>query len=108
VVTEQYTQAEHLKKNTDVRTRTGSSDATGDFACGMCTGSLEANFNSNVIGVAHIGWLSRDPKANEKGRHTEYGRSVEDMTGVFSIEKFIQLWGNDTCGTVSVDWLPCI
>jgi hypothetical protein len=108
VVTEQYVQAEHLQKSTDVRTRTGGSDATGDLGCGMCTGSLEANFNSNVIGVAHIGWLSRDPKANEKGRHDEYGRSVEDLTGVFSIEKFIQLWGNDTCGTVSVDWLPCI
>ncbi|HOO54271.1 MAG TPA: hypothetical protein PLY09_03615 [Methanothrix sp.] len=108
VVTEQYSQAEHLQKNTDVRTRSSGSDVTGDLACGMCTGALEANFNSNVIGVAHIGWLSRDPKANEKGRHDEYGRSVEDLTGVFSIEKFIQLWGNDTCGTVSADWLPCI
>ncbi len=91
-----------------MRTRTNGTDDRTGFACGTCTGSLEANFNSNVIGVAHIGWLSRDPKANEKGRHDEYGRSVEDMTGVFSIEKFIQLWGNDTCGSVSVDWLPCI
>ncbi len=75
-----------------------------------CTGVLEANLNSNVIGVAHIGWLSRDPSAepNLKGRHAEYGRSVEDLTGVFSIEKFIQLWGNSTCGAISVDWLPCV
>jgi len=75
-----------------------------------CTGVLEANLNSNVIGVAHIGWLSRDPKPdnNLKGRHAEYGRSVEDLTGVFSIEKFIQLWGNSTCGAISVDWLPCV
>ncbi len=77
-----------------------------------CTGVLEANLNSNVIGVAHIGWLSRDPQANLpsslKGRHAEYGRSVEDLTGVFSIEKFIQLWGNSTCGAISVDWLPCV
>lgn len=75
-----------------------------------CTGVLEANLNSNVIGVAHIGWLSRDPLAenNLKGRHAEYGRSVEDLTGVFSIEKFIQLWGNSTCGAISVDWLPCV
>jgi len=29
--------------------------------------------------------------AQLKGRHAEYGRSVEDLTGVFSIEKFIQL-----------------
>ena len=108
VVTEQYTHAEHLQKNTNVKTRTDDPDVAGDLACGICTGVLEANFKSNVIGVAHIGWLSRDPKANKKGRHDEYGRSVEDMTGVFSIEKFIQLWGNDTCGAVSVDWLPCI
>jgi hypothetical protein len=75
-----------------------------------CTGVLEANLNSNVIGVAHIGWISRDPLADDhlKGRHAEYGRSVEDLTGAFSIEKFIQLWGNSTCGAISVDWLPCM
>jgi hypothetical protein len=74
-----------------------------------CTVVLEAKINSNVIGMAHIGWLSRDPLADPqlKGRHAEYGRSVEDLTGVFSIEKFILLWGNSTCGAVSVDWLPC-
>jgi hypothetical protein len=72
--------------------------------------NLEANLNSNVIGVAHIGWISRDPLADNqlKGRHAEYGRSVEDLTGVFSIEKFIPLWGNSTCGAISVDWLPCV
>jgi hypothetical protein len=79
-----------------------------DVPC--CTGVLEANLNSNVIGVAHIGWISRDPLADNqlKGRHAEYGRSVEDLTGVFTIEKFIQLWGNSTCGAISVDWLPCV
>jgi len=53
-----------------------------------CTGVLEANLNSNVIGMAHIGWISRDPTADNqlKGRHAEYGRSVEDLAGVFSIE----------------------
>jgi hypothetical protein len=35
---------------------------------------LEANFNSDVIGVAHIGWLSRNVSTNDEGRHTEYGR----------------------------------
>ena len=104
-VVESYTHAEHLQKQTEVNTRKTCS--SGD-ECGRCGGALEANFNSNVIGVAHIGWLSKDQNANEKGRHDEYGRSVEDLTGVFSIEKFIQLWGNETCGSVSVDWLPCI
>jgi hypothetical protein len=107
VVVEMYTHAEHLQKNTEVKTRR---DCGTEGECGNCTGALEANFNSNVIGVAHIGWLSKDPStaSTGKGRHAEWGRSVEDLTGVFSIEKFIQLWGNDTCGDVQVDWLPCI
>ena len=105
VLTEMYTHAEHLQKTTEVKTRAYNQVQT---AC--CTGVLEANLNSNVIGVAHIGWISRDPTADNqlKGRHAEYGRSVEDLTGVFAIEKFIQLWGNSTCGAISVDWLPCV
>ena len=120
VLTEMYTHAEHLQKTTEVKTRgyglaMNDSPAPGTYASAngcppCCTGVLEANLNSNVIGVAHIGWLSRDPMADNqlKGRHAEYGRSVEDLTGVFSIEKFIQLWGNSTCGAISVDWLPCV
>jgi hypothetical protein len=108
VLTEMYTHAEHLQKTTEVKTRGYSNASDGCINC--CTGVLEANLNSNVIGVAHIGWISRDPVADNqlKGRHAEYGRSVEDLTGVFSIEKFIQLWGNSTCGAISVDWLPCV
>jgi hypothetical protein len=106
VLTEMYTHAEHLQKTTEVKTRAYNSNTY----LNCCTGVLEANLNSNVIGVAHIGWISRDPApdTNLKGRHAEYGRSVEDLTGVFSIEKFIQLWGNSTCGAISVDWLPCV
>jgi len=106
VLTEMYTHAEHLQKTTEVKTRGYNNQSVTP----CCTGVLEANLNSNVIGVAHIGWISRDPMADGqlKGRHAEYGRSVEDLTGVFSIEKFIQLWGNSTCGAVSVDWLPCV
>ncbi len=106
VLTEMYTHAEHLQKTTEVKTR--GYETNSSIAC--CTGVLEANLNSNVIGVAHIGWISRDITADSqlKGRHAEYGRSVEDLTGVFSIEKFIQLWGNSTCGAISVDWLPCV
>ena len=106
VLTEMYTHAEHLQKTTEVKTR-GYQNTCVD---NCCTGVLEANLNSNVIGVAHIGWISRDPEPSRllKGRHAEYGRSVEDLTGVFAIQKFIQLWGNSTCGAISVDWLPCI
>ena len=111
VLTEMYTHAEHLQKTTEVKTRgyqNVCSEPTNNGNC--CTGVLEANLNSNVIGVAHIGWLSRDPEPSKllKGRHAEYGRSVEDLTGVFAIQKFIQLWGNSTCGEISVDWLPCV
>jgi hypothetical protein len=134
VLTEMYTHAEHLQKTTEVKTRAYDPNIPqGAYGIGIgylnfyrnsryksrfgpyppmpcCTGVLEANLNSNVIGIAHIGWISRDPKADDqlKGRHAEYGRSVEDLTGVFSIEKFIQLWGNSTCGAISVDWLPCV
>ncbi|OPX79056.1 MAG: hypothetical protein A4E45_00913 [Methanosaeta sp. PtaB.Bin039] len=125
VLTEMYTHAEHLQKKTEVKTRLygfcpfpacgrehtdeeGEAWRTLPAAC--CTGVLEANLNAQVIGVAHIGWMSRDPEPSPlvKGRHIEYGRSVEDLTGVFSIEKFVQLWGNSTCGAISVDWLPCM
>ena len=122
VLTEMYTHAEHLQKTTEVKTRgygltnrNAGPDGTFKYdnanGCSpCCTGVLEANLNANVIGTAHIGWLSRDPVADNqlKGRHAEYGRSVEDLTGVFSVEKFIQLWGNSTCGVISVDWLPCL
>ena len=107
VLTEMYTHAEHLQKDTEVKTRSYNVSEPREYPT-CCTGVLEANLNSNVIGVAHIGWISRDPLVNSKGRHNEWGRSVEDLTGVFSIEKFIQLWGNSTCGAISVDWLPCV
>ena len=128
VLTEMYTHAEHLQKTTEVKTRSYKNENTSfsisvsddseilhEFSAHYpptpcCNGVLEANLNSNIIGVAHIGWMSRDPQGDKqlKGRHAEYGRSVEDLTGVFSIEKFIQLWGNSTCGAISVDWLPCV
>ncbi len=126
VMTEMYTHAEHLQRNSEVKTRNyANKNASISFQVWdeqkkrsfhllyppvpCCTGVIEANLNSNVIGVAHIGWISRDPEADSqlKGRHAVYGRSVEDLTGVFSVEKFIQLWGNSTCGAISVDWLPC-
>ena len=106
VLTEMYSHAEHLQRTTEVKTRGYDNSCVEN----CCTGVLEANINSNVIGVAHIGWISRDPEPNRllKGRHAEYGRSVEDLTGVFAVEKFVQLWGNSTCGAISVDWLPCV
>jgi len=58
--------------------------------------TAEADLNSNVIGVAHIGWLSRDSQIDSqlKGRHAEYGRSMESLTG--------SITGSDTA-TVTID-----
>ena len=104
-VTESYSDAEHLQKQTEVKTTSYGADAGGQ--CGGA-GSLEASINSNVIGKAHIAWESVDPNADGKGHHVVLGRSVEDLVGVFSIQKFIQLWSNSTPGEISIDWMPCI
>jgi hypothetical protein len=94
-LTEAYNNIEKLDRNTKVNTRFYGSEA-GCSVAGQ--GSLEASISSNVIGQAQI---------DSKGRHRLLGRSVEDLTGVFSVEKFIQLWSNSSPGQVSVDWLPC-
>lgn len=69
VLTEMYTRAEHLQKNTEVKTRSYNffqppiTAITGNKERDIpscCTGVVEANFN--IIGVAHIGRISRDPK----------------------------------------------
>ncbi|MHC1631735.1 MAG: hypothetical protein ACXQT4_05560 [Methanotrichaceae archaeon] len=54
---------------------------------------------------AHFGWISRDPQANEMGRHTEYGRRTADLAGIFSIDMTIKLESNQTTDTEDADWL---
>lgn len=102
VMIESYNDVEHLNRNTQVRT-----GAYANNFGGSSRGGLEASINSNVIGKAHIAWQSVDPAVSVKGRHPLIGRSVEELTGVFSIEKFIQLWSDSQPGEISVDWLPC-
>jgi hypothetical protein len=107
-LTESYTDIEHLERNTEVNSRAYGADAGSPASgAGSLAGGLEASINSNVIGKAHIAWQSFDPIISDKGRHQLLGRSVEDLTGVFSIEKFIQLWSGSRPGEISVDWLPC-
>lgn len=103
-MTEAYSDTEHLSRNTQVKT---GSYGTSDQCQGSGNGFLEASINSNVIGKAHIAWQSVDPVPDSKGHHALLGRSIDDMTGVFSIEKFIQLWSDSRPGEVSIDWLPC-
>lgn len=107
-MTESYSNVEKLNRNTQVTTRSYG-DTSADRSCAGygAGGGLEASINSQVIGQAHIAWQSVDPSVNVNGRHPLIGRSVEDLTGVFSIEKFIQLWSGSRPGEVSVDWLPC-
>jgi hypothetical protein len=102
-MTEAYTDTEHLDRDTKVNT--GSYDCMSDQSTGG--GFLEASINSNVIGHAHIAWQSIDPTPDGKGHHALLGRSIDDLTGVFSIDKFIQLWSGSQPGEISIDWLPC-
>jgi hypothetical protein len=114
-MTEAYTDVEHLSRNTQARTGSYATNSSAQGSSGRADdcpgcgsgGGLEASINSNVIGKAHIAWQSVDPSVSNHGRHPLIGRSVEDLTGVFSIEKFIQLWSGSRPGEVSVDWLPC-
>jgi hypothetical protein len=105
-VTESYKDFEHLEKETEVVSRSyNTSNNEKDYTRGNA--SLEVNLNANVIGMANIAWQSKDMMADFKGRHAVYSRATEDLTGVFNIEKFIQLWSNSTLGSVSLNWLPC-
>jgi hypothetical protein len=96
VVTEAYSQAEHLQKSTEIRT---VGNATRN--------ALEVQISSQVIGVAHIGWVSKETKPNGKGRYLEIGRGVEDLTGTFNIDKYIMLLQNSTDSEQRTDWIPC-
>ncbi len=105
-VTESYKDFEHLDKETEIVSRSyNTSNNEKDYSRGNA--SLEVNLKSNVIGKAHIAWQSKDMMADFMGRRAVYSRATEDLTGVFSIEKFIQLWSNSTLGSVRLDWLPC-
>ncbi len=105
-VTESYTNFEHLEKDTQVVSRSyNTSRNEKDYTRGNA--SLEAHIDSSVIGNARIAWQSRDLMPDLIGRHALYSRAAEDLTGVFNIEKFIQLWSNSTLKNSNLEWLPC-
>jgi len=105
-VTESYKDFEHLDKETEIVSRSyNTSHNEKDYT--RSNASLEVNLKSNVIGKAHIAWQSKEMMPDLMGRHAVYSRATEDLTGVFSIEKFIQLWSNSTLRSISLDWLPC-
>jgi len=95
-VTESYSQAEHLQKTTEISSIGNTSN-----------NYLAAHLNSNVIGKAHIGWSSNLNETDSFGRFVHIGKSTEDLTGVFSIEKYIELLQNSSNSIDGIDWMPC-
>ncbi len=104
--TEAYTNFEHLEKDTQVASRSyNTSRNEKDYTSGNA--SLDAYIDSSVIGNAHIAWQSRDLMPDHIGRHVIYSSAADDLTGVFNIEKFLQLWSNSTLTDSNLQWLPC-
>jgi hypothetical protein len=102
--TESYTDFEHLDKDTTVVSRNPSSQDQ----YGTNESALDATINSNVIGRAILTWRSQDPIPNTFGRHNLLGSNAEELTGVFSINKQIQLWSNSSIAGGNIEWLPCL
>lgn len=103
IFTEKYTNFEHLDKDTSIVSRIARDQSNLENNQSV----LDASINSNVIGVAHISWQSLNPVADAKGRHAILGSDAEDLTGVFSINKLIQLWSNSSINAAGLDWIPC-
>ena len=105
-VTESYTDFEYLDKETQILSRSFSTSSNGNNST-QGNASLEVKINSNSIGKSHIDWQSKDIIPDSFGRHAAFSRFTEDLAGIFSIEKIIQLGSNSTLGSFSLDWLPC-
>jgi len=97
-ITESYTDFESLDKDTTVVSRSGGNNSSNAF--------LQANINSLVVGNARLVWQSINPSPELSGRHSMLSRNEENLTGAFSIERFILLAFNSTLGGHS-EWLPC-
>lgn len=69
---------------------------------------IESGAYGDALSSSHIGWASWDPKADDKGRHAEYGRRVTDLVGVFSIEMEIKLGSNLSACPGTAEWMPCL
>jgi|SRR5271157_3101534 hypothetical protein len=97
-ITESYTDFESLDKDTTIVSRSGENNSSIPF--------LQAHINSQVVGKAQLDWESVDPYPETTGRHTVLSTNEENLTGAFSIERFIQLAFNGTLGG-GPEWLPC-
>jgi hypothetical protein len=97
-ITESYTDFESLDKDTVIVSRSGENNSSNAL--------LQASINSLVVGKAQLDWQSVNPYPDIKGRHTVFSRNTENLTGAFSIERFIQLASNISLGG-GLEWLPC-
>lgn len=67
--------------------------AEGIDASALQIASRADDLNKSDLGVVSVNWLSKDT-------------ATENLTGVLSIEKFLQIWGNSTSGVASVSLQP--
>jgi hypothetical protein len=104
-ITEVYTNFQYLDKDTRVFSRTPKLDEHGCEENGSAL--IEATISTDIVGSAHLGWMSADPAVSVMQRHPIYGQSREDLIGVFNIEKFILLASNSTIKDNAIEWLPC-
>jgi hypothetical protein len=104
-ITEAYTNFQYLDKDTRVFSRTPKLDEHGCEENGSAL--IEASISTDIVGSAHLGWMSADPVADVMRRYPVYGISREELIGVFNIEKFILLASNSTLRENASEWLPC-
>ncbi len=98
-ITESYSDFQFLNKDTRIISRSAENRTNGSI--------LVASINSEVEGSAHLAWQSLDPDPDIQGRHAVFSRSEENLTGIFTIEKIIELSNNNTSGEAALGWLPC-
>lgn len=104
-----YSNAEHIRMNTDALSLV---NPEGCPASALSPASdqthLEEGISSEVTGQGHLAWESVEPTPGPTGRHSRLSRSIEDLTGVFSVQTFLTLFPNTTAGETTVAWLPCL
>lgn len=73
----------------------------------MRNSSLKTSYNTSLM----PGWMVLQGTNMANSGHLfkgEYGKSVEDLIGVFSIKKVIKLLDNSSCNAGNAQWMPCI
>lgn len=97
-----YNSAERLAEYTSVEARSSGTGCASNGPAG-----ITAELSANVSGRLHSVSESIDAIPDNKGRHAVLSRNIQDVAGIFTVDRFIQLWSNSTVGSVSIDWLPC-